>query len=630
MEILISLELSKQNRTRFLFCLLWFIMTSISIVVQWWPYTFSLSGDYGTHNSWIVSIMRHGQIDLGYPPLAYWLGAGVAKMLGSSVVAMNVITFVSLIVASAALLFIVSKTGTFNAWFTVAVFFLIYSFAPTFPLIGYEVIGNYFYSHFVSTAYMLVTISIFFVWRGGFESKLIFSLLVLFVGFYIYPLPVLVFYGATDIFLLLEITKKGFKKLWTWGIYVVFGAVIFLLNPSTRTIVQIADSNGWLSFPLLTRSPQDISHWGLAFILFAFILSSLMVVIDVLRWRKGIQDRVFSLINSTLFSVSGLATLQFALNTFGMSTPYAVKKYFFILGTFLIIEILFLFNRLVGYFFDKRIQMLVTQHCVQSEFILLFAPVLVAVLLIAHPLTDIRGLLKYEAEARFYRQFFANGDWPTIAKFNLPATFNYLISAGDLEVPIHDAWRFCYATNQELLSGFNGSLIIERDSMASSATWVGRDVQVVNYKLYNTESTTLVSGKAQLFNQSQRRLFLVDGFSSPEIWGVWSDASRSVMSFVVDPKSDVSLSFKVSPFLPKPEMVLSVLVEVNGARLAVWAFKYGDDYSVKTLMIPKEQVPADGIINLTFNYSKTNSPASLGVSADTRQLALGFIELQCK
>ncbi|MGA2612720.1 MAG: hypothetical protein ABSG38_04620 [Spirochaetia bacterium] len=629
MSILTSQEHIRHNATRFLFYMLWFVIASILIIGRLWPYTCSFSSDYGTHNSWITSIMRYGHIvSISYPPLAYWLGAVVSKMLGSSVIAMNVITLVSLIVATACLLFIVSKTGAFNAWLSVAVFFLLYTSGSVYPLIGYEVIGNYFYSELVATAYLLVTMSIFFVWRCGFESKLVFSLLVLFVGFFIYPIPVLVFYGATTLLLLLEISKNEFKKLWTWGLYVVLGAIIFLFNPSTRAIMKVADNNGWLSFPLLTRSPIDITLWGIVFIFFALVLSSMVALFDLLRGRNGIQDRVFSLINSTLFSVSGLGAFQFVLMAFGKSNPYSVKKYFFILGTFLIIELLFLFTRGVAYLYR------ITPDHPQSEVVVLFAPLLAGALFIGHPLADVRGLLKYEAEARFYRQFVGNADSTTFAWFHLPGTFNYLISTADLDIPIDDAWQF-YFTDRfsgilhgEPASAFDGSLMIERDWMAKSTIWVGRDVEVVNYKPWIAETMKLDRGRLELFSHSRSQAFLVDGFSSPEPWGIWSDAPRSVMSLVVDPKTDVSLTFKVSPFLPKPGMVLSVSVGANGAKIADWTFKNGEVFPVdKTLMIRKRLVPPEGKINLTFVYSNTNSPASLGVNADSRQLALGFISL---
>jgi len=128
--------------------------------------------------------------------------------------------------------------------------------------------------------------------------------------------------------------------------------------------------------------------------------------------------------------------------------------------------------------------------------------------------------------------------------------------------------------------------------------------------------------------QGQNNKFLSSGFSQVEPWGVWSDASASKMSFYVDTKSDVSMVFKVSPLLPKPGMALTVTVKANGTKVADWIFKNGDIFPAdERLEIPKSLIHADGKLKISFEYSKTNSPVSLGINNDPRQIALGFISI---
>jgi phosphoglycerol transferase len=138
----------------------------------------------------------------------------------------------------------------------------------------------------------------------------------------------------------------------------------------------------------------------------------------------------------------------------------------------------------------------------------------------------------------------------------------------------------------------------------------------------------ILPGEVKTF-QSQNNQYLTSGFSLPEPWGVWSEASISNMTFFIEqPKSNVILVFKVSPYLPKPGMVLSVAVKANGTKVTNWTFKNGGAYPTDVMVdVPQSLVPPDGKLNLTFEYSKTNSPAGLGISADPRQLALGFISV---
>jgi hypothetical protein len=589
--------------------------------VHFWPDTLSLSGDYGTHNAWINDIL-HGRLNFGYPPLVYWLSAGVTKIVGSSVVAMNIITIISLVTVLAGFLFIVSRTGVINATITVFIFFLIYLYLPNLPILGFEVVGNYFFSELVGTAYLVLGLLVFLLWRGVFEYKLVFSIIFLFVGYSIYPIPVLVFYGATAVFLFLEFSREGINKLCAWGLYVLVGAGLFLSNPSTLAIVKVAQNNGWLSFYLLTHSPVDIGKMGIAFIFFPLLLAGLVAIFLFKKGQKGIQDRAFVLINSVLLAVSGLAAFQFMLYKLGHSNPYSVKKYFFILGSFFLIELIYLLTRAIFFLLQKKGVWAKSPAVKQWTPIIIFAPLLVGVLYF-HRGTDVRDLLKYETQAKFYQEVVGNNGSPTLARLNLPTTFNYLISTSDLEVPFNFAWQFCFA-NQ--IPDFKGNLMVDRNVDVSPAIWTGRDVKVVSNKDFTYQINRILPKVIWLFSEKQP--FLISGFSDSEPWGTWSDGPSSKMSMIVDTNNDISLTFKVSPFLPKPGMRLTVSINANGTKVAEWAFQNGEAFPTdKTIRIPKSLIPSDGKLDLSFDYSKTNSPASLGINADSRQLALGFISM---
>ena len=163
-------------------------------------------------------------------------------------------------------------------------------------------------------------------------------------------------------------------------------------------------------------------------------------------------------------------------------------------------------------------------------------------------------------------------------------------------------------------------------SAGSQAKKGGEQLDALRSSMLTIHPGEIVSFK------SQNRKFLTSGFSLPEPWGVWSEAPVSTMIFFTEnPKSNIALSFTVSPYLPKPGMALTVTVKANGIKLADWAFKNGEKYPTdETIEIPENLIQKDGKVNLAFKYSKTNSPVGLGISADPRQLALGYISMTIK
>lgn len=150
------------------------------------------------------------------------------------------------------------------------------------------------------------------------------------------------------------------------------------------------------------------------------------------------------------------------------------------------------------------------------------------------------------------------------------------------------------------------------------------------YYLIKSGRLNIQPGEVVAFHKNGQ--YLVSGFSLPEPGWVWSEGPTSKMLFFMGTtKSNVLLTFKVLPALPKSGMALSVVVKANGIKVSDWAFRNGEIYPAeKTIEIPQKLIEKDGKLEITFEYSETTRPKSLGINNDTRQLALQFINVTRK
>lgn len=128
------------------------------------------------------------------------------------------------------------------------------------------------------------------------------------------------------------------------------------------------------------------------------------------------------------------------------------------------------------------------------------------------------------------------------------------------------------------------------------------------------------------FGSVASRKFLVSGWSPPEYDAggfsfCWADREQAVVLLPLMRKSDILLQFKARP-LPFPNLDKQVVtVLMNGEKLAVRALE--SDWFNYTLILPARVCKA-GNNYLSFQFSQLQSPSSLGISRDVRQLAACF------
>ena len=115
--------------------------------------------------------------------------------------------------------------------------------------------------------------------------------------------------------------------------------------------------------------------------------------------------------------------------------------------------------------------------------------------------------------------------------------------------------------------------------------------------------------------------FIKYGFSSPESDFTWTNDKKAEIIFLLNAaQSDLECTLEYLTFDGNQR----VMFYVNGQMIADYV---SNGESKKSFIIPKESIGKDGILQLLFELPNAHSPASMGLSNDTRELALAFKSL---
>jgi hypothetical protein len=124
------------------------------------------------------------------------------------------------------------------------------------------------------------------------------------------------------------------------------------------------------------------------------------------------------------------------------------------------------------------------------------------------------------------------------------------------------------------------------------------------------------------------------GWGDAEPWGTWTIAPEATLRPFLIPdiaaNSDLLFEATVRAFIPKPGGVQHVTVRANGIVVATWILTDTKPLHEVSARIPKTALAAGARLVLSFDISNPVSPASTGLSPDTRELGMGLIELRLK
>jgi hypothetical protein len=130
-------------------------------------------------------------------------------------------------------------------------------------------------------------------------------------------------------------------------------------------------------------------------------------------------------------------------------------------------------------------------------------------------------------------------------------------------------------------------------------------------------------------SRDNARPYLADGWSITEPWGTWSNGgeARINLPFVPGSGADLRLHVQAQGFLAGALTRQRIEVVVNGHSVAWWDFTAEDPSGERTAEIPVKVAGSRDPLRVVFRVPTAASPASLGITADARQLGVGVRRL---
>ena len=311
------------GKNTWLYCL---AATAI-IVFLYRDNVYSGSVDLAWHYKMVMTALGE-EMWFAYPPLPHMLAAMVGNVVGSNLLAMNILLLLSFSTVYLVFSwFLLQVNAAALVLFGLGMSLLLALYVPL-PIIGFEIIGNFFFSQLIAHAYILLVLLLLYKYRISIQYQIAGLILAVVVGFYIFPLVAIVLFCASLITLLLEHWQgTNWRQL---SIYLAFFAAsivaAFVLNPYTRSMASIANINGHLPFAFFSNTPVDISIEGRLLIVVALVFS--LCVLWTLRKRNLLirgRDRVRMFVAAVVCSASCLAVAQYGLMILGQGSIYAVK-----------------------------------------------------------------------------------------------------------------------------------------------------------------------------------------------------------------------------------------------------------------------------------------------------------------
>jgi hypothetical protein len=125
-----------------------------------------------------------------------------------------------------------------------------------------------------------------------------------------------------------------------------------------------------------------------------------------------------------------------------------------------------------------------------------------------------------------------------------------------------------------------------------------------------------------------------NGWGDAEPWGTWTIAPEATLRPFpiagIAANSDILFEATVRGFIPKPGGVQHVAVRANGIVVANWTLTDLQPEQEVSARIPNSAMTGSPELVLSFEISNPTSPASIGLSPDTRELGMGLIALKLK
>lgn len=276
---------------------------------------------------------------------AHGFAAILGTFLGSPLAGMQLCALLSLLAIWSAIGFIF-RSLPYRAFILSSLsllFLLLINGFVRLGLHGREIVGNFFFAHFVAQAIVIVALAFSLHWEkqaiNPWARYLFLAAVVLFVENF-HLLPSLELLGF---FVLLTLLDSCFltaplrrKYLMGSALLILFTLALLLINPAFESMRAISQNNGGVL----------LKHIAGLKSLFAFCFVVIIFSAELLRkWLQGHSPEVrknlllLKYLSLYGFSVTGLCVLQMLLLLVGEGSEYACKKYGFSINTLLVIDL---------------------------------------------------------------------------------------------------------------------------------------------------------------------------------------------------------------------------------------------------------------------------------------------------
>ncbi|HEY2014103.1 MAG TPA: DUF6311 domain-containing protein [Bryobacteraceae bacterium] len=122
--------------------------------------------------------------------------------------------------------------------------------------------------------------------------------------------------------------------------------------------------------------------------------------------------------------------------------------------------------------------------------------------------------------------------------------------------------------------------------------------------------------------------YILDGFSIPEPWGLWTEGKLARLGFRLaeDPGPDVTFAISSYAYIGLKHPIQEAQVVVNGQAIGKFSFMQSGAAETRVMRIPREALMAGGgEVIMELHLPNAISPTEVGEPADGRHLGLGLV-----
>lgn len=596
----------------------------------------SLSIDVPHHFAVVDELMKHGEAYLhtapnigpmaDYPRMGHWIAAAAGHLVRSGLLGLWLVAILSVYTTYFGLAAIASDDGRFLS----SVIFGALSLALVFThgIIGFEIVGNFFYSQLVGMAVAVMAFVAALRLTSPFARVAVTVTGAAFVAT-IHALPAFFMLATLMTAMALKIvivgwTQRRLDRMEFAGlaVLVLLAGALLVLHPSVQAMRHIAKNDGTISFPVSAAMFAALA--GVA-------IASQASLIVWSMWRGRVPPEADLMVFAGLLASAALTGLQaLALILFDEGSFYAVMKYVFVLSTFSVLAVARVVAALVPTALTPALPRWV-MVCISA---LVAVGVTTGVLNrpgpAIHPIAV--ALERAEHAVKYAFPAFKPGNTLYVAESEHPVV-RYMISVSTFGMPLAGAAAVSLISGPSFPEKVADYVMIERSRIAGRAC-PHRHAEnamtvIVPVSCLNAAIEMPEAGKIVFSGNPGAQTYLREGWWPIESWGVWSQGT-SRLTFGVPASlrgQALDLVILTNLFVADRKPAQTIDFRINGIDVGAWRFSAPS--STLTMQIPSELAAAESL-TIELKSQDAIAPSSIGFNGDNRVLGLGLVSVQLR